>query len=121
MRLRSATLILVFCAFGLSACSNGSVNGNSDAKPATTNSSPAASKPVSTPSTTAYPKETVDAFLKSCQGAGSDLPFCTCVLNKIQAKYSFEEFKALESKLAEGVPPEEFLEFTTRSRTDCSK
>ena len=68
-----------------------------------------------------YPRETADAFLESCEEAGSTGTFCTCVFEKVQAKYTFEEFSVIESKLVAGNPPEEFVEFTGKARAECTK
>lgn len=68
-----------------------------------------------------YPKSAADAFLESCENAGSDGAFCTCVFQKVQAKYTFEEFSVIESKLVAGTPPEEFVEFTGKARAECTK
>ena len=68
-----------------------------------------------------YPQSTVDAFLESCEKAGSNNAFCTCVFEKVQAKYSFEEFSVIESKLMAGTPPEDFVEFTGKARAECTK
>ena len=68
-----------------------------------------------------YPRSTADAFLESCEEAGSSGDFCTCVFEKVQAKYTFEEFSVIESKLMAGAPPEEFVEFSGRARAECTK
>lgn len=68
-----------------------------------------------------YPRETADAFLESCEEAGSTGTFCTCVFEKVQEKYTFEEFSVIESKLMAGTPPEEFVEFTGKARAECTK
>ena len=68
-----------------------------------------------------YPEETEDAFLDSCEDAGGTEPFCTCVFEKVEEKYTFEEFSVIESKLVAGTPPEEFVEFTGKARAECAK
>jgi hypothetical protein len=66
-----------------------------------------------------YPQEVADAFLQSCQGAGSKPERCSCVLDKIQRKYTFEEFSVLETKMRAGRTPDEFLEFSGKARAEC--
>lgn len=103
-------------------CSSGTMNVNTGSNAAVTNTSPAVNSSSANAATTrVYPQDTVDAFLKSCQGAGSSPAFCTCVLKKVEAKYSFEEFKTIEGEIADGKPSKEFLAFTEKSRTDCLK
>ncbi len=106
------------------ACSSGTTNGNTVTNTAAPGTSPAANTsttPSKSTASTGYPQDTVDAFLKSCQGAGSTAMFCSCVLKKVEAKYTFEEFKAIEGEIADGNPSKEFLAFTEKARTDCLK
>ena len=113
--------LCIVCCVVFAGCSgNANTNAGSNAKP--TNASPAASNPASNPASKSdYPQSSVDAFLNSCQEAGSDLTFCSCVLAKVQAKYTFEEFSVIESKLIAGNPPEEFVEFSGKARAECTK
>jgi hypothetical protein len=121
LNLKLAILIIVSCA-ALSSCSriagnsNVSVaNGSSEAGgPANNNAQgPAPNGP--------YPQEVADEFLSSCEEAGSDAAFCKCMLEKVQAKYSFEEFSVIEAKLTAGKPPDEFIEFSGKARAECMK
>ena len=68
-----------------------------------------------------YPPAVAEEFVKSCVAAGSDEKFCTCVFEKVQSKYSFEEFSVIESKLSAGTPPDDFVEFSGRARAQCMK
>ena len=68
-----------------------------------------------------YPENVVQEFLKSCEAAGSDSTFCRCVLDKVQAKYTLEEFSVIESKMNAGQTPEEFVEFSGKVRAECTK
>lgn len=117
----TAILLVAFCltAYG---CSERA--GNTNVVPApTTNSvnSIAVSNgnPAPPGARNAYPQQVVDEFLKSCKSAGSDAKFCACLLDRIQEKYSFEEFTVIELKLTSGSPPEEFVEFTGRAKAQC--
>lgn len=112
-------LLSVACCVAMAGCSGGGANSNSisNGTAASTNNNPAANAA----STAGYPKSTADAFLKSCEDAGSERTFCTCVFDKVQAKYTFEEFAAIEAQLVDGEPPDEFLEFTGKAREECSK
>ena len=108
------TLAFVFC-FVLVACSGNA--GNTNTVSGAQNSS---QKAASDPSVKApYPQSVKDEFLKSCVDAGSDAKFCACVLDKVQDKYSLEEFSVIESKIAAGTPPDEFVEFSGKARAQC--
>ena len=113
-------LLSISCCVAFAGCSAGSGNTNSasNSAPVTTNQ---AANTASSNSASTYPQTTVDAFLESCQEAGSDESFCSCVFAKVQAKYSFEEFSVIESKIVAGTPPEEFVEFTGKARAECTK
>ena len=59
----------------------------------------------------AYPPDVADGFLASCiaklpagQEQNRDLfaASCRCMLDRIQEKYTLEEFKALEKRMADG-------------------
>ena len=108
-------LSLACCAF-LIACAGSPPQTNSSANSASPNTAPANSS-----GNREYPRSTVDAFLESCEKAGSSSAFCNCVFEKVQARYTFEEFSAIESKLVAGTPPEEFVEFTGKARAECTK
>ena len=69
----------------------------------------------------AYPQEVVDEFLKACQKAGSSAKICTCLIDKIQEKYSLQEFTVIELKLGSSNPPEEFVEFAGRAKAGCMR
>ena len=68
-----------------------------------------------------YPEKVIDEFIKSCESAGSDRTFCGCVLDKVQGKYTFEEFSVIESKMSAGEAQDEFVEFTESARAECKK
>jgi hypothetical protein len=115
--IRAYLLFLLFC-IALTACS-GTVANNSNtsgtvANNSNTNSDGRGAK-------NEYPPEVVDAFLKSCEGAGSRRELCSCILDKIQRKYTFEEFSVLETKMRAGRTPDDFLEFSGKARADCAK
>lgn len=102
-------------SLAFAGCAGNSTSTNSAANTAAANAN------ANSVSATGYPQSTVDAFLNSCQQAGSDLTFCSCVLGKVQAKYTFEEFSVIESQLVAGDPPDEFVEFTGKARAECTK
>ena len=106
--------------FALMACAGNA--GNTNSAPAAnggpSNATVAAS---SSDSRIAYPQSVATEFVRSCQAAGSEAKFCACVFDKVQNKYSFEEFSIIEAKIRAGTPPEEFVEFTGRARAQCTR
>jgi hypothetical protein len=69
-----------------------------------------------------YPSDVTQNFMNSCQEtSGGDQKMCSCLLDKIQEKYSYEEFSAIEVKMQAGQTPQEFLDFVGKARAECSK
>ena len=69
-----------------------------------------------------YPSDVTQNFMNSCEEtSGGDQKMCSCLLDKIQEKYTFEEFSAIEVKMQAGQTPEEFLGFIGKARAECSK
>ena len=114
-------LIVAVCMVA-SACSGnqGNTNSNSAATRTSANSTPASNNAQRPTEKVAYPQSVADEFMKSCQKAGSNAKFCRCLFDKIQDRYSLEEFSVIESKLIAGTPPEEFVEFTGKARAECT-
>jgi hypothetical protein len=118
-------VILILCVM-YAACTGNTGNTNSTANSNATANTNAAANIVNTAAQTPapkneYPQNTVEAFLDSCEEAGSEREFCSCVLDKVREKYTFAEFSVIESKLAAGQPPQEFVEFTGKARAECTK
>ena len=111
-----------FVSLFFSACMGSGANTNSAERPASANAAaPANSNSQVSAPVQAYPQSAADAFLDSCEKAGSDRAFCACVFEKVQAKYTFEEFSVIESKIIAGTPPDDFIEFTGKARAACTK
>ena len=115
--------IIAVCYMALAGCSGNAVNTSTNGNTAAANAPAAAntSSAANSRSQGAYPQETVNAFIESCESAGSSKTFCTCVLDKVQAAYSFEEFTAIEEEIQAGEPSNEFLDFTAKARAECEK
>jgi hypothetical protein len=47
-----------------------------------------------------YPAEVVKTFMKGCQFKNKK-PFCSCIINSIQTKYTFAEFKKIDEDARE--------------------
>ena len=61
-----------------------------------------------------YPEGVRTAYLESCVGGAASMgdkakPYCTCTFNKIEKKYSLQEFVDLASKMQGGDLPDEFM------------
>jgi hypothetical protein len=97
--------LLIFCA-ALTACTGNVGNTTGNAKTGAPNE---------------YPIEVLNAFMDSCKKSGGKQETCLCVFEKVQQKYTFEEYSVLEAKMAGGQAPEDFLEFVGKARAECMK
>jgi hypothetical protein len=69
-----------------------------------------------------YPADVTQNFMNSCQmTSGGNQEICSCLLDKIQKKYTYEEFSAIEVKMQAGQTPSDFLDFFAKVRAECSK
>ena len=68
-----------------------------------------------------YPASVAEEFMKSCEESGGKKEFCSCMFDKVQQEYTFEEFSVIETKISAGEPPDEFVEFTGKARAACTK
>jgi hypothetical protein len=55
-----------------------------------------------------YPPDLVTNFLKSCQVKGTKVG-CECAIDRIQRKFTLDEFKAFEARMAKGEAPPELM------------
>ena len=117
---------LIFTSFGCSGGPSGTnanavnnVPANVNAVPANANGTPADANDAA--EKRGYPPEVTEEFLKSCEESGGERDFCVCVFDKVQQEYTYEEFSAIESKIVDGEPPADFVEFTEKARAACTK
>ena len=68
-----------------------------------------------------YPSTVTQNFMNSCVTNGGNQEMCGCLLDKVQVKYSFEEFSSIEVRMLAGQTPPDFLDFIGKSRAECSK
>jgi hypothetical protein len=69
-----------------------------------------------------YPSDVTQNFMNACQKtSGVNQKMCSCLLDKIQEKYTYEEFSAIEVKMQSGQTPQEVLDFIGKARAECSK
>ncbi|MCQ2062022.1 MAG: hypothetical protein MJY99_01615 [Fibrobacter sp.] len=65
-----------------------------------------------------YSESTRNEFLKSCT-EGVEKPVCECVLKKLEAKYSEDQFKNNEDRLKVGIEDKPYVQFIVDATTTC--
>jgi len=66
-----------------------------------------------------YPQASKDLFVSSCTKSGGNEAQCTCMLGKVQEKYTYGEMEDLESKIKSNQQPPEFTEFMKKATQQC--
>jgi len=66
-----------------------------------------------------YPQASKDLFVSSCTNSGGNQQQCTCMLGKVQEKYTYGEMEELEQKIKSGQPPQDFTDFMTQATAAC--
>jgi hypothetical protein len=56
-----------------------------------------------------YPDEVVDNFVTACR-ANAPEKVCTCAIDRIQRRFTLDEFRAFEQRLAQGETPKELVD-----------
>jgi hypothetical protein len=68
-----------------------------------------------------YPEEPRNIFLSGCAQGAITMPMCECIIKKIEAKYSFEEFSKQSVAFAQtGTADQAFLAFGTAAEAQCT-
>ena len=115
----------MFVSFGCSgnqpAANTNAANANGVNQPAVMNANSGVANVNTAAESREYPAEVAEEFKKSCEEAGGAKEFCTCMFDKVQQEYTFEEFSTIETKISTGEPPDEFVEFTGKARAACTK
>lgn len=70
---------------------------------------------------TDYPPEVTENFLASCTQAGTSQEVCQCALDKLEDKYSLEEFTREAVKLQQGEPSDEFSQDIVSFSLQCQQ
>jgi hypothetical protein len=69
-----------------------------------------------------YPPFVVQNFMNQCVTSGSSQEVCSCALERVQRKFSLEEYNLMEMKtVGEKAPPDEFLRTISACRTQAAK
>ncbi len=67
-----------------------------------------------------YPPEIAEPFLNSCSAGGTSRAVCQCALDKLEPKYSVEEFSQESVKFSQGGGSEEFKQDITSASVECA-
>lgn len=69
-----------------------------------------------------YPESTLKNFMDSCIKDHEDLKvYCECTLQKIQEKYTHDQFIKIDEQAQAGETPVEFSEFLNKIAEECLK
>jgi hypothetical protein len=68
-----------------------------------------------------YPTAVVDNVVSSCMKSGETKELCTCATEKIQAKYTYDEFVDLDKRMEKGERPQEFTDFAIAAKAECGR
>ncbi len=98
------------------ASPDSSISGSGDAPPVIPSDLPSEQPSAISPAANVYPADEVEAYMESCvnsatkSGASADVAqnYCTCTIDKIQARYTFTEFAKIvvEMQASQQMPPE---------------
>jgi hypothetical protein len=61
-----------------------------------------------------YPDDVVDNFVSACRANAAER-VCTCAIDRIQRRFTLDEFRAFEERMAQGETPKELVD----SVADC--
>jgi hypothetical protein len=62
-----------------------------------------------------YPSEVVETFVASCRTNAPE-SVCRCAIDRIQRRWTLEEFKAFEARMADGEVPKELVDTAAECR-----
>ena len=71
-------------------------------------------------STHDYPQASKDLFVSSCVESGGTTQACSCVLGKVEQKYTYGEMEDLETKIKAGQTPQDFTDFMKKAGQECA-
>ncbi|NNE97922.1 MAG: hypothetical protein HKN25_02750 [Pyrinomonadaceae bacterium] len=67
-----------------------------------------------------YPYRVVENIISGCEKTAAIKEVCPCMAEKLQKKYSFDEFVKIEKSITNGKTPRDFQKFATRSARQCA-
>ncbi|HEY9620444.1 MAG TPA: serine/threonine-protein kinase [Crinalium sp.] len=109
------------------AASSGETSSGESSQPA---SSPVAQSPSPSPTTNAYPDAEVQSYMSNCVSSATNSgatsaqaqSYCTCTLEQLQRKYSFDEFATMVQKYQQTQQiPSEFTEVINYCNANTSQ
>jgi hypothetical protein len=62
-----------------------------------------------------YPSEVVETFVASCRTNAAE-SVCRCAIDRIQRRWSLDEFRAFEARMADGAAPKELVDTAAECR-----
>lgn len=68
-----------------------------------------------------YPENVRQNFINSCLQNGGSQQTCSCVYDKIQRRFTFEEYVKIESEIISGQMPEYFNNFISNAKSECNQ
>jgi len=67
-----------------------------------------------------YPPKVVENIITGCEKTSAVPKICPCLAEKVQKKFSYEEFVKIEKAMEKGNTPEEFTEVAQESVKQCN-
>ena len=102
----------MFIAFLLVGCSSLVPDQNPELKPKN-------DQPTRVETKNEYPPKVVKAFVDSCKKTAEKPKACPCLAEKIQERFTHEEFMEEEKIIASGKPSKTLLDFMKKAIPEC--
>lgn len=62
-----------------------------------------------------YPEDVVQNFVAACRTNAAER-VCTCAIDRIQHRFTLDEFRAFEQRMAQGESPKELIDSVAECR-----
>ena len=62
-----------------------------------------------------YPEDVVTNFVTACRTNAAE-SICTCAIDKIQRRFTLDEFRGFEQRMAQGASPKELIDSVAECR-----
>jgi hypothetical protein len=62
-----------------------------------------------------YPEDVVANFVTACRTNAAE-SICTCAIDKIQRRFTLDEFRGFEQRMAQGQSPKELIDSVAECR-----
>ena len=67
-----------------------------------------------------YPPKVVENIVSGCEKTSAVPKICPCMAEKVQKKYSYEEFVKIDKAIASGKTPADFQKFAGEAAKECA-